>query len=68
MQALYVMQQTGVSLATILTSYRREELGLDAEGEPVDYTDPELFRAVLEGVFANQDQVDAAIQGCLKVG
>lgn len=63
-----MMQQTGASLAVILAGYQRDEVGLDENAMPLKYTDPDLFRAIVEGVYENQTQIDEVIQNSLKAG
>jgi N utilization substance protein B len=45
-----------------------DRLGLDDEGEPVEEADPDLFRSIVDGVVARQEEIDAAIMKRLAQG
>lgn len=67
-QALYQMEQTEQSARSVIADFMEDRLGLDHEGEPVEEADPDLFRAVVDGVVARQEEIDAAIMKRLAPG
>jgi N utilization substance protein B len=67
-QALYQMEQTGQSARSVIADFMEDRLGLNDEGEPVEEADPDLFKAVVEGVVDRQEQIDAAIMKRLAEG
>jgi transcription antitermination protein NusB len=60
-QALYQMEQTGESTLAVIDDFLNDRLGLGPEAEPIEEADPDLFRAIVEGVVARQDDIDRAI-------
>lgn len=60
-QALYQMEQTGESTKSVIADFMGDRLGLGPEGEPIEEADPEIFKRIIEGVVARQDEIDAAI-------
>lgn len=60
-QALYQMEQTERGASAVIREFMADRLGLGPEGEPVEEADPDLFRAIVNGVIAHQEKVDAAI-------
>jgi N utilization substance protein B len=67
-QALYQMEQTEQSAKSVIADFMEDRLGLDGEGEPVEEADPDMFRAIVDGVVARQDEVDAAIMKRVATG
>jgi len=67
-QALYEMEQTGKSARAVIRDFMDDRLGLGPEGEPVDEADPDLFKRIVEGVLAHQEQIDPAIVARLAEG
>ncbi len=67
-QALYQMEQTGRSAGAVVREFMEDRLGFGPEGEPVEEADPDLFRAIVEGVIARQEEVDGAILARLADG
>lgn len=60
-QALFQMEQTDRGANAVIREFMEDRLGYGPEGEPVEEADPDLFRAIVEGVIANQARIDAAI-------
>lgn len=60
-QALYQMEQTEQSARSVIADFMEDRLGLNDEGEPVEEADPDIFKAVVQGVVDRQDEVDGAI-------
>jgi transcription antitermination protein NusB len=67
-QALYQMEQTGRSSGAVVHEFMQDRLGFGPEGEPVEEADPDLFRAIVEGVIARQEELDGAILARLAEG
>lgn len=67
-QALYQMEQTERGAGAVMREFMEDRLGFGPEGEPVEEADPDLFKAIVEGVIARQDMVDAAILARLAKG
>jgi N utilization substance protein B len=67
-QALYQMEQTGQSARSVIADFMEDRLGLNDEGEPIEEADPDIFRAIVEGVVERQEAVDAAIMKRLAEG
>jgi N utilization substance protein B len=67
-QALYQMEQTGQSASWVIADFMEDRLGLNDEGEPIEEADPDLFKSVVDGVVARQDEIDAAIMKRLAEG
>lgn len=67
-QALYQMEQTEQSARSVIADFMEDRLGLDDEGEPVEEADPDLFKAIVDGVVVRQEEIDAAIMKRLAEG
>jgi N utilization substance protein B len=67
-QALYQMEQTQQSAQAVIADFMEDRLGLNDEGEPIEEADPDIFRAIVEGVVERQEAVDAAIMKRLAEG
>jgi len=67
-QALYQMEQTGQSALSVIADFMEDRLGLNDEGEPIEEADPDLFRSVVDGVVARQEEIDTAIMKRLATG
>jgi N utilization substance protein B len=67
-QALYQMEQTQQSARSVIVDFLEDRLGLDGEGEPIEEADPDLFRAIVDGVVERQEEIDAAIMKRLAEG
>jgi transcription antitermination protein NusB len=67
-QALYQMEQTEQSARSVIADFMEDRLGLDSEGEPVEEADPDLFKAIVDGVVGRQEEIDAAIMKRLAEG
>lgn len=67
-QALYQMEQTEQSARSVIADFLEDRLGLNDEGEPVEEADPDIFRAIVEGVVDRQEVIDAAIMKRLAQG
>jgi N utilization substance protein B len=67
-QALYQMEQTGQSAPSVIADFMADRLGLNHEGEPIEEADPDLFKSVVDGVVARQEEIDAAIMNRLAEG
>jgi N utilization substance protein B len=67
-QALYQMEQTQQSARSVIADFMEDRLGLNDEGEPIEEADPEIFRAIVDGVVERQEEIDAAIMKRLAEG
>ncbi len=67
-QALYQMEQTEQSARSVIADFMEDRLGLNDEGEPVEEADPDIFKAIVEGVVERQETIDAAIMKRLAEG
>jgi transcription antitermination protein NusB len=67
-QALYQMEQTQQSVRSVIADFMEDRLGLNDEGEPIEEADPDIFRAIVDGVVERQEQIDAAIMKRLAEG
>ncbi|MDP3738923.1 MAG: transcription antitermination factor NusB [Hyphomonadaceae bacterium] len=67
-QALYQMEQTEQSARSVIADFMEDRLGLDDEGQPVEEADPDLFKLIVDGVVARQEEIDAAIMKRLAEG
>lgn len=67
-QALYQMEQTEQSARSVVADFLEDRLGLNDEGEPIEEADPDIFRAIVDGVVAHQEEIDAAIMKRLAEG
>ena len=67
-QALYQMEQTEQSVRSVIADFLEDRLGLNDEGEPIEEADPDIFRAIVDGVVERQEAIDAAIMKRLAEG
>jgi N utilization substance protein B len=67
-QALYQMEQTQQSVRSVIADFMEDRLGLNDEGEPIEEADPDIFRAIVDGVVERQEEIDAAIMKRLAEG
>lgn len=67
-QALYQMEQTEQSVRSVIADFMEDRLGLNDEGDPVEEADPDIFKAIVEGVVDRQEAIDAAIMKRLASG
>ena len=67
-QALYQMEQTEQSTRSVIADFMGDRLGLNDEGEPIEEADPDIFKAIVNGVVERQDVIDAAIMKRLATG
>jgi N utilization substance protein B len=67
-QALYQMEQTEQSARSVIADFMEDRLGLNDEGDPVEEADPDIFKAIVEGVVERQEAIDAAIMKRLASG
>lgn len=67
-QALYQMEQTQQSGRSVIADFMEDRLGLNDEGEPIEEADPDIFRAIVDGVVERQEEIDAAIMKRLAEG
>lgn len=67
-QALYEMEQTGISAKTAIRSFQENRLGIGPDENPVDETDLETFKIIIDGVVSHQSTIDDVIRGCLAKG
>ena len=64
-QALYQMEVTERSAKRVLREFMEDRLGLDDDGMPVEDADPDLFKAIVNGVVERQALIDEAIKARL---
>jgi len=67
-QALYQMEQTQQSARSVIADFMEDRLGLNDEGEPIEEADPDIFKSIVDGVVARQEEIDAAIMRRLAEG
>lgn len=67
-QALYQMEQTEQSTRSVIADFMGDRLGLNDEGEPIEEADPDIFKAIVNGVVERQEAIDAAIMKRLATG
>ncbi len=67
-QALYQMEQTGQSTNAVIDDFMSDRLGLGNDGEPIEEADPDLFKWIVNGVVARQEEIDHAIMKRLASG
>ena len=67
-QALYQMEQTEQSTRSVIADFMGDRLGLNDEGEPIEEADPDIFKAIINGVVERQESIDAAIMKRLASG
>ena len=64
-QALYQMEVTERSAKSVIREFMEDRLGLDDDGMPVEDADPDLFKAIVNGVVERQALIDEAIKARL---
>ncbi|MFC6198809.1 transcription antitermination factor NusB [Ponticaulis profundi] len=64
-QALYQMEVTERSAKSVIREFMEDRLGLDDDGMPVEDADPDLFKAIVNGVVERQALIDDAIKARL---
>ena len=67
-QALYQMEQTEQSTRSVIADFMGDRLGLNDEGEPIEEADPDIFKAIVNGVVERQEVIDTAIMKRLASG
>lgn len=67
-QALYEMEQTGNSANMIIRSFQENRLGIGPDENPVDETDFEVFKTLVNGVIEHQSIIDESIRSSLAKG
>lgn len=67
-QALYEMELTGISAKSVIRAFQENRLGIGPDENPVDETDLETFKLIIDGVVTHQSTVDEVIRGCLAKG
>ncbi|MEL6475275.1 MAG: transcription antitermination factor NusB [Pseudomonadota bacterium] len=67
-QALYEMEQTGKSAKAVIRDFMDDRLGVGADEQPVEEADPDIFKAVVNGVVEHQARVDSAVRERLANG
>src|SRR5690606_19345403 len=55
------MEQSQQPARSAVADFMEDRLGLNDEGEPIEEADPDIFRAIVDGVVAHQEEIDAAI-------
>ena len=60
-QALYAMEQTGKSARETIRAFMEDKLGIGPDEMPVEEADPDLFKAIVNGVVEHQAEIDKAI-------
>ena len=65
-QALYQMELNAQSAKAVIREFMEDRLGiLDDDGRPVEDADPDLFKAIVNGVVEKQSLIDDAIKARL---
>lgn len=67
-QALYEMEQGDKSAKVTIRNFMEDRLGIGPDEAPVEEADPDLFKAVVNGVVEYQEDVDTAIRARLAKG
>ncbi len=67
-QALYQLEQTGQSAKSVIREFCEDRLGIGPNGEPIEEADPDIFKAAVERVVADQAEIDEAIVKRLSKG
>lgn len=67
-QALYQMEMEGTPLRQLLVEFHRHRLGGDIEGEQLVDAEADFFDAVVAGVDARAEEIDALIVAKLASG
>ena len=61
-QALYQMEAAGAGVETVIREFTDHRFDRDIEGERLAHADERFFGALVRGVVAEQDAVDAAVR------
>ena len=56
-QALYQMEQTGLSAKAVIREFCEDRLGMGPDGEPVEEADPDIFKSILNGAVDHQKKL-----------
>ena len=67
-QAIYQMEQTGISAKAVIREFCEDRLGMGPDGTPVEEADPDIFKAVVDATVVHQEQIDKVIAGRLSEG
>lgn len=60
-QAIYQMEQTGLSGRAVIVEFLEDRLGLNEEGAPIEEADPDMFKDIVNGVVEYQKDINNAI-------
>ncbi|MEN9683438.1 MAG: transcription antitermination factor NusB [Pseudomonadota bacterium] len=60
-QALYQLDMEGTRMATLLDEFHRHRLGAEIEGDQYADAEVEFFDAIVKGVDARRDEIDALL-------
>ena len=67
-QALYQIDMEGTPLASLLDEFHRHRLGAEIEGAQYAKAEVAFFDAVVTGVHARKDEIDAMLESKLAEG
>jgi len=67
-QALYQMETAGAGAEAVIREFSDHRFGRDMEGVRLAHADQSFFGALVRGVVADQDAVDAAVRRRLASG
>ena len=67
-QALYQMETAGAGAEAVIREFSDHRFGRDLEGVRLAHADETFFGALVRGVVADQDAVDAAVRRRLAAG
>ena len=67
-QAIYQMEQTGLSGRAVIVEFLEDRLGLNDEGTPIEEADPDMFKDIVNGVVEHQKDINNAIVARLADG
>ncbi|MGI3899676.1 MAG: transcription antitermination factor NusB [Janthinobacterium lividum] len=67
-QALYQMDVAKTGINEILAEFESHWIGQEVEGDQYNPAEVAFFRSVLEGVLAEQGEVDVLVDGALQQG
>lgn len=67
-QALYQLEQAGQSAKAVIRDFMEDRLGMGPEGVPIEEADPDLFKAIVNGVIDDQSRIDKAVSARLAKG
>lgn len=67
-QALYQIDMEGTQLASLLDEFHRHRLGAEIEGAQYAKAEVAFFDAVVSGVQARKEEIDALLEGKLAEG